>query len=210
MRMQRAVRETARARRAAAAVLLTTAAWVAAGCRTEPHPDQAAAVATDSAADVEGTPGGRPVTAEDSSLAPVRLATCAAASTATNGDERARAAREVCEMFMRGAASWTRGDLDAFMSDYLPGQGTSYVARKGVLHGPAAIRAHYAPRFAPGGTRDSLSFEQVEVDVLAPGVAHAIAYYVLSRGDSTVARGPTSLVLRKVGGRWLIVHDHSS
>jgi ketosteroid isomerase-like protein len=210
VRIETSARGAAGARRAAAAALLTTAAWLAAACRTEPHPDQEATAAADSAADVEGTSGGRPVAAADSSLAPVRLATCAAATTAATGDERARVAREVCEMFTRGAASWTRGDLDGFMSDYLPGAGTSYVGRSGVLHGPAAIRAHYAPRFAPGGTRDSLSFEQIEVDVLAPGVAHAIAYYVLSRGDSTVARGPTSLVLRKVGGRWLIVHDHSS
>lgn len=209
MGMHPAVRATFGARRAASAALLATAAWLAAACRSEP-PEQAAAAAADSAADVEGTSGGRPVAATDSSLAPVRLATCAGAATATTGDERARVAREVCEMFARGAASWTRGDLDGFMSDYLPGAGTSYVGRTGVLRGPAAIRANYAPRFAPGGTRDSLSFEQIEVDVLAPGVAHAIAFYVLSRGDSTVARGPTSLVLRKVGGRWLIVKDHSS
>jgi ketosteroid isomerase-like protein len=37
-----------------------------------------------------------------------------------------------------------------------------------------------------------------------------LAFYVLSRGDSTVARGPTSLVLLKRDGRWRIVHDHSS
>jgi len=39
---------------------------------------------------------------------------------------------------------------------------------------------------------------------------NAIAYYVLMRGDSVTARGPTSLVLRRVGGRWVIMHDHSS
>jgi hypothetical protein len=41
-------------------------------------------------------------------------------------------------------------------------------------------------------------------------VVNAIAYYVLARGDSVVARGPTSLVLVRSGGRWFIVHDHSS
>jgi hypothetical protein len=39
---------------------------------------------------------------------------------------------------------------------------------------------------------------------------NTIAWYVLSRGDSVTARGPTSLVLRRSGGRWFIVHDHSS
>ncbi len=45
---------------------------------------------------------------------------------------------------------------------------------------------------------------------LAPGVAYMNAVYVLSRGDSVVARGPTSLVLVRHDGRWRIVHDHSS
>jgi uncharacterized protein (TIGR02246 family) len=114
-------------------------------------------------------------------------------------------------MIARSARAWNRGDLDAFMEDYLDNTRTTYVGRRGVvLHGRAAIREVYAPRFAPGGVRDSLSFEDLQVDSLAPRVAHVLAYYVLSRGDSTVARGPTSLVMLRVRGRWRIVHDHSS
>jgi uncharacterized protein (TIGR02246 family) len=122
----------------------------------------------------------------------------------------ATARAEIDAMLARAAAAWTRGDLDAFMSDYRAGDSTTFVGRAGVLRGPAAIRANYAARFAPGAVRDSLSFERLEVDLLAPDVAHALAYYVLSRGDSVTARGPTSLVLRREGGRWRIVHDHSS
>ncbi|HET7456583.1 MAG TPA: SgcJ/EcaC family oxidoreductase [Gemmatimonadaceae bacterium] len=120
------------------------------------------------------------------------------------------ALREICAMMQRSAARWTAGDLDAFMGDYMPGAGTTYIGRKGVVRGPEAIRAGYAPRFAAGGVHDSLSFEDVEVDLLAPDLANTIAWYVLSRGDSTIARGPTSLVMRRVDGRWRIIHDHSS
>ena len=113
-------------------------------------------------------------------------------------------------MLAHGAAAWNRGDLDAFMSDYLDGERTTFVTNAGVLHGTDEVRARYAPRFAPGAVRDSLSFEGLEVDWLAPGVAYMSAFYVLSRGDSVVARGPTSLVLLRHEGRWRIVHDHSS
>lgn len=112
-------------------------------------------------------------------------------------------------MLARSAAAWNRGDLDAFMADYYPGERTTYVTSRGVVHDPSRIRQQYAPRFAPGGVHDSLSFEKVEVDPLAPGVAHVIAWYVLSRGDSTVARGPTSLVMLRHDGQLRIVHDHS-
>jgi ketosteroid isomerase-like protein len=147
-------------------------------------------------------------------IAPVAIIVAMAAACAgragnpsrTRGDLTA----EVTTMFARSAAAWNRGDLDAFMTDYLPGDRTTYVTSRGIIHGPSAIRERYAPRFAPGGVHDSLSFEGVEVDSLAPGVLNVIAYYVLSRGDSIVARGPTSLVMVRDNGRLRIVHDHSS
>ena len=132
----------------------------------------------------------------------------------TTTDSTART--EISAELDRSAAAWNRGDLDAFISSYAPGEGTTFVGRRGIVRGPAAIRASYAPRFAPGApARGTLRFEQLEVDVLAPDVANAIAYYVLSArtaagSDSMIARGPTSLVMRRLGGAWKIVHDHSS
>jgi ketosteroid isomerase-like protein len=130
-------------------------------------------------------------------------------TSAPTAAERDALAREVTAMLATSARAWNRGDLDAFMSDYYPGERTSYVTSRGLIHNPARIRERYAPRFAPGGVHDSLSFENVEVDPLAPDVVHVIAWYVLSRGDSTVARGPTSLVMLRHDGRLRIVHDHS-
>ena len=134
------------------------------------------------------------------------LAACARTPAPPAPASDARAA--VQALLAHGAAAWTRGDLEAFVSDYAPD--ASFVTARRVLHGRAEIAAHYAPRFAPGSPRDSLIFEDLEVDVLAPGALNAIAYYVLQRGDSVVARGPTSLVMRWRDGRWFIAHDHSS
>lgn len=117
---------------------------------------------------------------------------------------------EIVRMLDSGAAAWNRGDLDRFVSDYAPDTTTTFIGSRGIVRGRAAIRAAYAPRFAPGGTRDSLSFERVEVDQLAPDVINTIAYYRLMRGDSTTGYGPTSLVMRKIDGHWKIIHDHSS
>lgn len=108
------------------------------------------------------------------------------------------------------ARAWTRGDLDGFMDSYEPGDDVTFVTPTGVVHGRDAIRARYAPRFARGARPDSLSFENVEVDLMAPDVANVIAYYRLSRGDSTTAHGPTTVVMRRRDGQWRIIHDHSS
>jgi uncharacterized protein (TIGR02246 family) len=107
-----------------------------------------------------------------------------------------------------GAAAWNRGDLDGFVSDYAAD--ATFVTSQGLVHGRDAIRARYAPRFAPGARRDSLWFQDVQARAVGPDLLQAVAWWNLSRGDSVAARGPTSLLLRRIGGRWMIVHDHSS
>ncbi len=147
-------------------------------------------------------------------LALVACAPTVAPHHTPTADARARLHDEIVAMLANSAANWNRGDLDAFVTDYLPGTGTTYIGSRGVLRGPDAIRSAYAPRFAPGGVRDSLSFELLDVDPLAPDAINVIATYILARHvngrDSVTARGPTSLVMRRVDGRWRIVHDHSS
>lgn len=110
----------------------------------------------------------------------------------------------------RGARAWNRGDLEAFMSDYMNSPRTAYVTTNGVVHGKAAIRERYAPRFAPRPLRDSLAFENVEADPINNDAMHVIAWYKLMRGDSVIARGPTSLLVVRDGPRWVILKDHSS
>jgi uncharacterized protein (TIGR02246 family) len=131
-----------------------------------------------------------------------------------SGGDRTALRNEIETMLARAAANWNGGDLAAFVDDYLPGSETTYIGSKGVLRGPDAIRTAYAPRFAPGGMRDSLSFELLDVDPLAPDVTNVIATWSLIRHvggrDSVTGRGPTSLLMRRVDGRWRIVHDHSS
>jgi uncharacterized protein (TIGR02246 family) len=125
-----------------------------------------------------------------------------------SGPDLAR--EEIATMLRDAARAWNAGDLDAFMADFAAGSGTTFIGSRGVLRGPSEIRAAYAPRFAAGAQRDSLRFEDLEVHALAPGVSYVIAYYVLHRGDSTTARGPTSLVMRRTEQGWRILHDHSS
>jgi Domain of unknown function (DUF4440) len=144
------------------------------------------------------------------SLALLALALGACASTSASAPDPSAARTIALALLDRGARSWNRGDLDAFMADYVDGPRTSFVTNQGVMHGRAEIRQRYAPRFALGGVRDSLSFEGVEADPIGPEAVHVIAWYRLMRGDSLIARGPTSLVLVRDLGEWRILKDHSS
>ncbi|OLB16699.1 MAG: hypothetical protein AUH07_00380 [Gemmatimonadetes bacterium 13_2_20CM_70_9] len=114
-------------------------------------------------------------------------------------------------MLARSAADWNRGDLAGFMSDYARDSLTSYVSGGHVQYGWQKLFDRYqATYFAPGKTRDSLTFEEVRVRRLAPDLAFCTARFKLVRGDSITASGPFTLVLEKRGARWYILHDHTS
>ena len=119
--------------------------------------------------------------------------------------------QEIGAMLQRSAADWNRGDLAGFMSDYAKDSLTSYMAGAHVQYGWQPLYDRYQKNyFAPGKSRDSLSFDELRVRALTLDLALATARYKLSRGDSVVASGPFTLVLQRQGDRWRILHDHSS
>jgi uncharacterized protein (TIGR02246 family) len=131
---------------------------------------------------------------------------CAAPPT-----QRGDPAQEIAAMLTRSAADWNRGDLAGFMSDYAQDSLTGYVAAGHVQYGWQAMYDRYqANYFAPGKSRDSLSFEEVRVRALTPDFAYTTARFKLMNGPTVVASGPFTLVLQKQGDRWRILHDHTS
>jgi uncharacterized protein (TIGR02246 family) len=124
--------------------------------------------------------------------------------------DSARLNAEVSAQFGRSATAWNRGDLEAFMSDYAREATTSFVDGRRPRKGWDWIRQSYAPRFAPGAQRDSLSFEELEARPLAPRLALITGRFVLARGGRTTASGPFTLVMEQRTDGWKILHDHTS
>lgn len=117
----------------------------------------------------------------------------------------------ITAMLARSAADWNRGDLAGFMSDYARDSLTSYVSAGHVQYGWQPLYDHYQRAyFGPGKTRDSLAFEETVVRPLARDLVLCTARFKLLRGDSVTASGPFTLILERRGGRWYILHDHTS
>lgn len=120
-------------------------------------------------------------------------------------------ASEIAAMLQRSAADWNHGDLSGFMSDYANDSLTSYMSGGHVQYGWQPLYDRYqANYFAPGKSRDSLSFSELRVRALTPDFAYATARFTLARHDSVVASGPFTLVLQRQERRWRILHDHTS
>jgi hypothetical protein len=83
----------------------------------------------------------------------------------------------------------------------------------GGLRGRLAHHLRYECGFHPRAQRDRsavrAAFEDLDADWIGPETVHVVAWYKLMRGDSLTARGPTSLVLIRERGQWVILKDHS-
>jgi uncharacterized protein (TIGR02246 family) len=124
--------------------------------------------------------------------------------------DRAALTSSFQEQFARSADAWNRGDLDAFLSDYAADGLTSFVSGGHLHQGMDFIRQHYAPRFAPGASRDSLRFEEFDVRPLSPTLSLVTARFILHNTEGTTASGPFTLVMERRSDGWKILHDHTS
>jgi len=119
---------------------------------------------------------------------------------------------EIRAMLMNSEAAWNRGDLVAFVSDYEDSPDTTFIGREVTRGGTAAILARYRRGYPTREAMGTLTFSEIEVRPLAPGLALANGKYSLKRtveggGD---ASGRFTLVLRMTKSGWKIIHDHSS
>jgi uncharacterized protein (TIGR02246 family) len=118
---------------------------------------------------------------------------------------------EITAMLTHSAAAWNRGDLAEFMNDYARDSLTGFVTGGHVQYGWQPIYDRYqAAYFAPGKSRDSLTFDGVRVRPLTTDLAFCTARFALHRGAQVIASGPFTLILVKRDNHWLIIHDHTS
>lgn len=120
--------------------------------------------------------------------------------------------QEVRKLLADSESAWNRGDLAAFASYYDDSPDTTFIGREVTRGGVQAILARYQRGYPTSEARGTLTFSEIEVRTLAPGVALATGKYALKRtpaggGDAT---GRFTLVLRQTPAGWKIIHDHSS
>jgi arylsulfatase A-like enzyme/ketosteroid isomerase-like protein len=107
------------------------------------------------------------------------------------------------------AQAWNRGDLVAFMDDYWKSEQLTFSSGGQVHRGWQATLDRYREQYPTRERMGQLSFAELEFTALS-----ADAYLVLGRwnvarpaGDLT---GNFTVIFRRLDGRWVIVHDHTS
>ena len=108
--------------------------------------------------------------------------------------------------------AWNRGDLVAFTSYYEDSPDTTFIGNEVVRGGTKAILDRYRRRYPNPEAMGTLTFSEIEIRNLAPGVALTTGKYELKRtpAGGGAASGRFTLILRRTPGGWKIIHDHTS
>ena len=117
----------------------------------------------------------------------------------------------ITDLLATQAAAWNQGDIGAFMDSYEKSGDTAYIGAEPII-GYNAILARYRTRYPDRPSMGHLTFSELDVHLVAPNVAIVVGCFTLARAPD--AGGPASgiftLVVRKSGTVWKIIHDHTS
>ena len=126
------------------------------------------------------------------------------------GQESDDAVREAVELVLREQQeAWNRGDVEAFAEHYWKSDDLTFSSGGKTTRGWEETLRGYRERYPTREKMGRLSFSNLEVTPLGDAAALVLGEWRLER-DSEPVSGNSSLVFRKVDGRWVIVHDHTS
>lgn len=107
------------------------------------------------------------------------------------------------------AAAWNAGSIDRFMTGYWHSDSLAFVEGSTVRYGYDSTLAGYRKGYPDRARMGTLHFEILDVRRFSPRDAWVLGRWHLKR-KSDEPGGLFTLLLRKIGGKWLIVVDHTS
>jgi len=105
--------------------------------------------------------------------------------------------------------AWNRGDIDAFVDYYWKSDELTFSSGGKTTRGWTDTLNRYRTRYPTPEKMGHLMMSKLEITPLGREAALVLGQWNLARESEPLA-GNFSLVLRKIGDRWLIIHDHTS
>jgi uncharacterized protein (TIGR02246 family) len=116
----------------------------------------------------------------------------------------------ITAVITRQAEAWNRGDLEGFMDGYLKSDELVFTSRSRIRRGWQVTFDAYKKTY--GTAKESmgtLTFSKLEVHLLGDDAAWVLGRWDLA-GPKEASGGIFTLVMRRIDGKWLVVHDHTS
>ncbi len=105
--------------------------------------------------------------------------------------------------------AWNKGDLNAFMQTYWKSDSLVFVGKSGVTYGWQNTLDNYKKGYPDKTAMGQLQFTIIRIESLSRQVYNVIGKWHLTRSIGNL-QGHYTLLIKQIGGKWLIVQDHSS
>ena len=107
--------------------------------------------------------------------------------------------------------AWNRHDLDAFMSGYWNSPELTFFSGGKETRGWQATLERYRATYdSPGHAMGKLDFSDLRIEMLGPEAAFVRGAWHLAMPEGKNPQGRFTLIFRKFGDGWKIIHDHTS
>src|SRR5437762_3361025 len=116
---------------------------------------------------------------------------------------------EIRAVLTQQAEAWNRGDIGAFMEHYWKSDELTFSSGGQTTRGWKNTKENYQRRYPTREKMGQLTFSQLEVTPLDDSTALVLGRWRLARDESPVG-GNFTLVFRKIDGKGVIIHDHTS
>lgn len=117
---------------------------------------------------------------------------------------------DIRQVLTTQTAAWNRGDIPSFMEGYWKSDSLVFIGRKGPTYGWQPTLANYQKNYPTAAAMGHLDFSGLRVTPLAADAAQVEGHWHLARATAGDVQGYFLLVLRQIGGHWVIVADHTN
>lgn len=105
--------------------------------------------------------------------------------------------------------AWNNGDLGNFMETYWKNDSLMFIGKSGVTYGWQNTLDNYKKGYPDTSAMGKLRFNILHIKKLSAHYFSVVGKWHLTRTAGNLS-GHFTLLFKKIGGRWLIVSDHSS
>lgn len=123
---------------------------------------------------------------------------------AQSADEKA-----VRQILADQTTAWNAGNIEDFMKGYWNNDSLMFIGKNGVTYGYQNTLNNYKKNYGSADLMGTLTFNLIKVERLSPEYYFVVGKWHLKRHAGDVS-GHYNLLFRKIGGKWVIIADHSS
>lgn len=106
--------------------------------------------------------------------------------------------------------AWNEGDLEKFMMTYWKSDKLTFCSGGKTTYGWQATLDNYRKSYSSPESMGRLNFDGLEISMIESNSALVLGRWHLTMADDSKRDGNFSLVVKKLGDHWKIIHDHSS